>query len=111
MRKERQNMDEKRIGYANESFYYGFSGEQSTIIRTEVTLSQEVIPDILHEALLLTLKRYPNFRRTLAVKDNNIFYRYNEKDRLWARRTADSTAWGPLRSMGICSVWFMMRTG
>lgn len=80
MRKERQNMDEKRIGYANESFYYGFSGEQSTIIRTEVTLSQEVIPDILHEALLLTLKRYPNFRRTLAVKDNNIFYRYNEKE-------------------------------
>lgn len=73
-------MDEKRIGYANESFYYGFSGEQSTIIRTEVTLSQEVIPDILHEALLLTLKRYPNFRRTLAVKDNNIFYRYNEKE-------------------------------
>lgn len=73
-------MDETKIGYANESFYYGFSGEQSTIIRTEFTLKEDVVPHLLREALSLTLKRYPNFRRKLVVRKTNIFYQYNDKE-------------------------------
>lgn len=64
----------KRIGYANESFYYAFSGEQSTMIRAELTLTEAVEPEALRTALSQALLRYPNFRQTLAIGEDNTLY-------------------------------------
>ena len=66
--------ERKKIGYANENFYYGFSGERTTVIRTELTLAEDVRPEMLRAALRQTLRRYPNFRQTLAVEGGRIFY-------------------------------------
>ena len=73
-------MELKKVGYSNQSFYYGFSGEQSTIIRFDYTLDTPVNAAALEKAQKKTIQRFPNFAQRLVVENHNIFYGVNEKE-------------------------------
>ena len=59
---------------------YVFSGSRASVITYEVQLDEEIDRELLREALIQTLERWPHFRLRTVVQNNQIYLTPNQAE-------------------------------
>lgn len=73
-------MDLKKISAGDKAFYYGLAGDQTMIQNKRIILDEKVDVDILREALVETLKRYPKMKERVVLHEGSLYYAPNDRE-------------------------------
>lgn|GEM_PF-6157251 len=73
-------MDLKKISAGDKGFYYGLSGDQTTILNKRIVLDEKVDAEILRAALAEALERYPKMKDRAVVHEGSLYYAPNDSE-------------------------------
>lgn len=65
-------METRKLSFLDESFYWGRTGRQSTVLTMRVDLTQQVDPQVLESALTSALQVHTNFRIRPVIENGRI---------------------------------------